>query len=296
MERKNCYLICTICKRQFFTKTGFQLHNNEEHQEVQDTTIVNPVSFLVKECLNKSVEEKNCDGIIETPCINEEKYNDEIEFFGQSIKIQQENCKTIEPLQCLQSDNRYGDKILQDPPDITSIYENMQCQLCKKKFKSQTALTCHVQGVHEKIKPYQCQKCDKSFSQKIHFQNHVQGVHDKIKPFQCQQCKKTFSLIHILKRHIKGVHDQMKPYQCQKCNKSYSQKTHLQEHIQRVHEKIRPFACQQCNKGFSQKIHFQNHVQGVHEKINPFKCQKCNKSYSRKRNLQYHIQGVHEKN
>ncbi len=31
MDRIGDYLVCTICKRKFFTKTGFQIHNKKEH-------------------------------------------------------------------------------------------------------------------------------------------------------------------------------------------------------------------------------------------------------------------------
>jgi hypothetical protein len=37
MERVGDYLVCTICKIKFFTKTGFQIHKNKEHYKEQST-------------------------------------------------------------------------------------------------------------------------------------------------------------------------------------------------------------------------------------------------------------------
>ena len=232
MERVNGYLICTICKRYFFTKFGFQLHKNKEHSQEHDSTIANPCS-LVKECLNKSVEENNLVSSIETDHVYGANDNEGSENILQSFQIQQENCEKTEPLQCpLQSENNNADKQLLKH-QIKSVHNKMkhiQCQLCKKRFRCQSAMTYHKQAVHEKIKPFQCQKCDMSFGRGYHLKRHIKGVHDKIKLFQCQTCKKTFRDLPLLKCHIQGVHKKIKPFYCQVCNKGFSQRTHFNIH------------------------------------------------------------------
>ena len=37
MERIGDYIVCTICQRKFFTKTGFQIHKNKEHCQEKST-------------------------------------------------------------------------------------------------------------------------------------------------------------------------------------------------------------------------------------------------------------------
>ena len=237
MDRINGYLICTICKRNFFTKTGFQLHQNKEHPHEQDYIEANPVS-LVKERSSKSAEKSHSDGTNEMSCISESSENVEKENDLESLKIQQEDCKKITLCQCQQCDNVY---------------------VCNK------LLAIHISSVHNKIKLFQCQLCKKTFSYEKNLKRHIQVVHDKITLFRCQLCKKTFSYESSLKRHIRGVHDKIKPFQCQQCNKSFFQKISLQEHMLGVHEKIKPFQCQQCNKCYTRKINLQQHVQQVHE-------------------------------
>ena len=64
------------------------------------------------------------------------------------------------------------------------------CRICRKQFKTRTAMTKHVSSVHHGLKPFSCQFCDYSSSNKsnltthgkIEFIEQDQAVYQKI-PF-----------------------------------------------------------------------------------------------------------------
>ena len=51
---------------------------------------------------------------------------------------------------------------------------------------------------------FDCQHCGASFTQKSILKLHVNGVHDKLKPFKCEDCQASFTLEYTLDHHIKA--------------------------------------------------------------------------------------------
>ena len=89
-----------------------------------------------------------------------------------------------------------------------------KCNCCDKYFRHKSALNCHVQTVHEKMKPLKCQHCGKSFSQKSSLQLHLKTIHEKLRPFQCQQCGKSFVRKDYFQLHFLRARDKTKLFEC----------------------------------------------------------------------------------
>jgi KRAB domain-containing zinc finger protein len=261
-ERINDFLICSICKRHFYTKLGFQIHTKKEHQQEQDSLKHNSVS-LEQELLKKSVEETNLVAENESFSKNCAKPREETEkdLESHNKKESQDKIK-----QCVKSSS-YQTNLNHHSKEVNEKILPVQCQLCKKGFVGKWSLKLHIKGVHENIK-FQCQQCDKNFSYLNCLNRHSRQMHEKIIPFLCHLCKKSFADKAILKHHIQKVHENIK-YHCQKCEKHFSQKCNLKRHVKIVHENIKPFHCQQCDKKFSQKISLQRHIKSAHENMEP---------------------------
>ena len=110
------------------------------------------------------------------------------------------------------------------------------CFICKKLFHRKSALTAHIESVHEGKKPFKCSLCVSEFPQKVHLKLHIETVHEKKKPFTCSQCDASFGRKDVLKGHIKAVHDKIKPFVCSICNHSFSTRQDLKKHAISIHE------------------------------------------------------------
>ena len=58
--------------------------------------------------------------------------------------------------------------------NVSSMTNSQQCNICTKAFNTQQKLTLHIHTVHESHKDHKCESCRKSFSQAIHLKGHIQ--------------------------------------------------------------------------------------------------------------------------
>ena len=95
-------------------------------------------------------------------------------------------------------------------------------------------------GIHEERKTLPCDRCGKIFLSKQGLDAHIQGFHEKLKPFQCEICtdKKSFSQLQSLQYHLRVVHGNIKQFECEICSKSFGKKSNLTVHMKSTHEKI----------------------------------------------------------
>ncbi|GLV35048.1 senseless-2 [Carabus blaptoides fortunei] len=84
----------------------------------------------------------------------------------------------------------------------------LECTHCKKIFKSDNDLHCHMK-VHTETKPFKCDYCDRHFSRSSHLARH-RRTHTGERPFRCEECGKRFSRQDKLKIHSRS-HDDYKP-------------------------------------------------------------------------------------
>ena len=126
---------------------------------------------------------------------------------------------------------------------VKSPKEELKCQICEAKFKTNQQMNLHMTSVHEERKPHTCECCERSFSMKQSLDKHIAYVHGG---------KKRLPL-HKSKAH------------CVICNEEFSSKKYLSEHVSAIHEEKILFNCEICNKGFKWGNSYKVHISTVHE-------------------------------
>ena len=142
---------------------------------------------------------------------------------------------------------------------------------------------------NDQTKPYKCIECEHRTANKTALSRHINRVHDNSKSFKCRACDfETANQFH-LKNHTQSVHKGSKPLKCKLCNFETAQKSGLKFHIESVHEGIKPFNCCICNYKSAKKYDLKKHIETVHEGIKPFKCNICDYKASAKWTLRVWI-------
>jgi len=304
MERIGDYIVCTICQRKFFTKTGFQIHINKDHCRNKSTLEAKRPA----ESSTRSNETESFDSIKRSTW-SEPEEKEALNTEGISLKSTDKTATILIDRVLLELTDHSSRKteLLTNPNEITkcktgskkmldAISNNtFHCEICQTGFKFENEWKRHLEIGHEKKRDYQCQNCDKMFTTMSILTRHKKTVHSKIRPFQCQNCDKMFASKQNLIIHKATVHDRIKKYHCQICKKNFFQSGHLLRHTKSVHEILKPYNCQTCDKSFASKLSLQLHTLTVHEMLKHFHCQTCDKSFAQKKTLQKHTLSVHEK-
>ena len=299
MERANGYLMCTFCKRHFFTKIGFQIHKTEEHPQEE----AKPTNCFLES--DKKVDHITVKGATSD---HEEKYLLKTEGNSEAFVDKTSNANKVVKHETLQNESKTT--LLKTAAKVAATMpkkinnNHFRCKACQKGFKLEIELRRHIQQQHEKNQYFQCRECDKKFTFKTKLKRHKNEVHDKSMPFKCQECDKKFTrkdylIIHSNRKHFKiktfqSVHDKIKSIQSQECDKHLISKSYLKTHTNRVHDNIKTFQCRECDKKFNLKSNLKRHKNTVHYKIKPFQCKYCTKNFTCNRNLKLHILKIHE--
>lgn len=153
-----------------------------------------------------------------------------------------------------------------------------QCVTCKKWFAKRYLLNAH-QKTHSGVKNYECQLCQKRYTSQTNLDRHVRVFHRQERQHKCTTCHKTFSQLSTLRLH-QSVHMAERLFSCDICNSKFKTETQLKIHKKRhmPNEHRRPrrkytppkkiykppqklCVCNECGKRFSSLALLRSHMQ-----------------------------------
>ncbi|KAK4884952.1 hypothetical protein RN001_001223 [Aquatica leii] len=161
---------------------------------------------------------------------------------------------------------------------IHSDHKAFNCDVCQKAFKNTKQLRNHKITHKEKSNQFNhvCAICEKVFTNRRQMRVHMDGVHNKIKPFLCNYCGYKGASKSALKMHIRQ-HTGEKPFSCDFCEYTTADHNSLRRHKLR-HTGHKPYKCEHCDYACIQSSTYKVHLRTKHpglEKDYLFICQEC---------------------
>lgn len=162
------------------------------------------------------------------------------------------------------------------------------CDICGKKFLTNTRVRAHKKTAHSKNRPFFCNICPKAFKLKGMLTRHLKDHTEK--NIACAHCDKKFSLPCYLRVHMR-THTNEKPYECHLCDQKFAMKVRLSYHLANHKGILRE--CEFCSEKFKNvaklRIHRFEHI-GY-----PFVCDICGENYHRRIGFTRHMRRAHGK-
>ncbi|XP_063707211.1 zinc finger protein OZF-like [Culicoides brevitarsis] len=207
------------------------------------------------------------------------------------------------------------------------IFEDVECNICHKKFDNKVKLQSHTAHHNKK---HMCEICSKSYVSPNQLKRHMQ-VHKVVSnDFICSKCGEGFATRNLLADHVRKSHDgdddgQLFTCMCDICGKKFLEESsmnvhkrthnpniikalycpvstcgermrdqaHLSEHMQ-IHSIV--YNCTTCARKFLNAGDLADHEKTHENEHRPFECQICQRRYSNKNQLNVHVIRVHRKN
>ncbi|XP_073534808.1 uncharacterized protein [Phyllobates terribilis] len=201
------------------------------------------------------------------------------------------------------------------------VRKSYQCQVCEKRFMTQSAWKSHMRGHDQKSELFLCTKCPLSFESESVRNLHVTCHNEDV--FKCCQCGLVEQEWNKIFEHLCKHDNNLKPFICSKCSIRFFTKSQLKAHSCK-HKKHQLLICSSCDLTFKNIHQLTRHQKGTHPKqnnknrskikgklenqnrvlvcdgsFNPqsapkrvFSCDICNRKCSSKLALQRHM-GVH---
>lgn len=114
-------------------------------------------------------------------------------------------CKTI---YCTQCNRKFGNtkdlqNHIQDSLSHRAAASSLNCEICKKAFKSEKALQQHTRSSprsHSSL--FNCRICDRSFNSEKFLQQHIRDSQAHAASFDCVVCNREFNSNEALQQHL----------------------------------------------------------------------------------------------
>uniref|UniRef100_H2Z1Q9 C2H2-type domain-containing protein n=1 Tax=Ciona savignyi TaxID=51511 RepID=H2Z1Q9_CIOSA len=193
---------------------------------------------------------------------------------------------------------------------ITGTVKTYGCNICHKKFGSETGLQTHNKNHTDVLdapnhgylilEPTEtnstawdmenktCRACGLKFDRRRLLKEHALSVHGIKKPFYCLQCDFVTAKYERLRPHM-SVHTGEKPYSCTFCPRSFRIKSTADLHIL-THTKERPFKCTKCEKSFRHPSTLKKHVTALHDNLKSYICETCGRAFNHVNSFRRHKQ------
>ncbi|KAH1179535.1 zinc finger and BTB domain-containing protein 32 [Mauremys mutica] len=132
------------------------------------------------------------------------------------------------------------------------------CQLCQRRFPSQTALRRHSRS-HMGQRLLEREFCARGFQAEAGLRGPRRASPGE-KPYECGECSKRFTLKHQMETHYR-VHTGEKPFQCKLCPQRSRDYSAMIKHL-RTHGGAAPYRCTLCRQFCPSLAAMQKHMKG----------------------------------
>ncbi|CAB3383251.1 Hypothetical predicted protein [Cloeon dipterum] len=138
------------------------------------------------------------------------------------------------------------------------------CEICGKRYKSQTALRLHRKLHFDEFMKFVCNFCGRRFYKMCLLNYHVKRVHTLERPFQCDTCGMGFILRSRMATHAIS-HMDVKMNQCKFCPNSYRWAHTLNRHMKKAHrDQLAAWMCDLCGEELHSEVSLMNHKAKKH--------------------------------
>lgn len=225
---KNHFYLCDNCPNQYTWKWDLIRHMLKQHIKIKCKKCLSYFSSnsdLKRHNRIGCFKCKKCDKNLES----EQTYKSHIKKHAKKEEFAKYSCSKCDCAFSLPASltNHYRLKHLTDP----AYYE---CDHCKKVFNTKLLLVSHVKDSH--MNALYCDVCKKKFYSETEFRQHKRIVCQSPGNWFCEICDKTFSRRKGLSSHLL-FHSSTASYECDYCGKKFKLKNLLAIHIRRKHIK-----------------------------------------------------------
>jgi KRAB domain-containing zinc finger protein len=247
---------CELCEKQFLYKYSLMYHVNNTHTSETRLKIGRKRA-------------KPTDGQQSYICETCGKFYNNIDGLKSHLRIHAEKVPCPECGKLVIPFRMAGHRRMHDharDPSVKPPYKKVakiKCNYCDYISYDRSMLESHINGYHNKIKPYTCEHCNKSFTGHHNLKRHLQS-HKNTKSKMCEVCSKVLANMDCLRTHLR-IHTGEKPYPCDVCGQTFRSASIMNFHKNRVHAD-KTVECPLCGNMFFTLIELRRHVRKVHWK------------------------------
>ncbi|KAI1515209.1 Zinc-binding domain containing protein [Pyrenophora tritici-repentis] len=143
--------------------------------------------------------------------------------------------------------------------DTKSGKPQFPCNICTRKFLTQSSLDQHRHNTGHQGSRFQCKACNKVFLSPSSVDQHKKATGHLGNPFQCKICSGNHPNKQSLDQHVKDTGHQEPQFKCDTCDGKFTSKSSAKQHMDdKSHHK--QYNCPECKKGFKSQNALDTHV------------------------------------
>ncbi|XP_074645568.1 zinc finger protein ZFAT-like isoform X2 [Tubulanus polymorphus] len=233
---------CPVCKTRFTDKQMLNVHISTQHPDFNRDEVQRSINISrrVNRCPNcdRVFVAQNGTDVQKHVCTREAKKT----FRCELCRHTSSNINNLK----IHMLRHYNTKLL-------------QCDYCDKKYKSKTALRCHIRTHKNGGRIFKCTKCPYNAEQKSQLVKHMTR-HEVLKQYRCEKCEFSTNALGAIRTHNNRYHnntatalttttteqlDSFKMFKCLSCDSLFENVELIHHHLRDAHllevEDIRVF-------------------------------------------------------
>jgi len=281
---------CSLCKKIFLTRTGFDTHVVKDHKNARPVVsssgkteppvkklicsyckqiFLNRTNFMRHIEQKHSKESKSEKNKVSTSGVSAKSVNRS--FGNVTISVAQSNTPSISTPGASKANMDMQDGLQTNKGTSGRLIISKEKKAVSKEEKKSLLMKSPA------IVKHPCQYCNRKFSELEDLESHKQFEHS----FPCSFCTEVLPTKSKLAEHRRDSHN----FVCNSCNKKFMRQTELEEHKRFEHF----FPCPNCEVILTSKNNLLAHKKKEHS----IKCMKCPATFDASKNLEEHVKKEH---